>query len=311
MKKIIFALLSCLLFSISAFATITPNFQTWLNANGYSSYDFARTDIGTNGSYGGKASAADTIVNQPVIFIHGNSDAALGVGVGATGWTSSINYFVSQGYKTSELYATTWGDANPLYSANQYHSKPNIEKIRAFIQAVKAYTGATKVDIVTHSMGVTLARKAILGGTGNDLLNGGNYNLGASITSSVDTFVGIAGANRGLVSCWQTGGTTPTCANTNGLYPGYLVGFFGPYGVSNILTNINTTSHYEGTYVYSIWSSVDEIIGYGDVVYGQYTSQIPAQNGEKTFNAVPYGHINSKDLTGYNQWRMVKFHATN
>jgi triacylglycerol lipase len=310
MKKIIFALLSCLLFSISAFATITPNFQTWLNANGYSSYDFARTDVGTNGSYGGKASAGDTVVNQPVIFIHGNSDAALGVGVGATGWTSSINYFVSQGYKTSELYATTWGDANPLYSANQYHSKPNIEKIRAFIQAVKAYTGATKVDIVTHSMGVTLARKAILGGSGNDLLNGGNYNLGSTLTSSVDTFVGIAGANQGLVSCWQTGGTTPTCANTNGLYPGYL--YFGfVVGVSNILTNINATSHYEGTYTYSIWSSVDEIIGYGDVVYGQYTSQIPAQNGEKTFNAVPYGHINSKDLTGYNQWRMVKFHATN
>jgi hypothetical protein len=310
MKKFITIGFSIIIFSISAFATITPNFQTWLNANGYSGYDFARTDVGTNGSYGGKASAGDTVVNQPVIFIHGNSDAALGVGIGATGWTSSINYFVSQGYKTSELYATTWGDANPLLSGNQYHSKPNLEKIRAFIQAVKAYTGATKVDIVTHSMGVTLARKAILGGTGNDLLNGGNYNLGASITSSVDTFVGIAGANRGLVSCYQTGGTTPTCANTNGLYPGYL--YFGfVLGVSNILTNINASSHYEGTYTYSIWSSVDEIIGYGDVVYGQYTSQIPAQNGEKTFNAVPYGHINSKDLTGYNQWRMVKFHATN
>jgi triacylglycerol lipase len=310
MKKIIFALLSCLLFSISAFATITPNFQTWLNANGYSSYDFARTDVGTNGSYGGKANAADTVVNQPVIFIHGNSDAALGVGVGATGWTSSINYFVSQGYKGSELYATTWGDANPLLSGNQYHSKPNIEKIRAFIQAVKAYTGATKVDVVTHSMGVTLARKAILGGTGNDLLNGGNYNLGSTLTSSVDTFVGIAGANQGLVSCYQTGGTTPTCANTNGLYPGYL--YFGfVLGVSNILTNINATSHYEGTYTYSIWSSADEIIGYGDVVYGQYTSRIPGQNGEVTFSAYPYGHINSKDLTGYNQWRMVKLHATN
>ncbi|MCU0239602.1 MAG: lipase family protein, partial [Pyrinomonadaceae bacterium] len=144
-----------------------------------------------------------------------------------------------------------------------------------------------------------------------DLLNGGNYNLGANLTSSVDTFVGIAGANRGLVSCFQTGGTTPTCANTNGLYPGYLIGTLGPYGVSNILVNVNSSSHYEGTYVYTIWSTVDEIIGYGNVVYGQYTSQIPAQNGEKRFNAVPYGHINSKDLTGYNQLRMVKFHATN
>jgi triacylglycerol lipase len=310
MKKILFVCTALIMFSINSFATVTPHFQTWLNANGYGAFDFARTDLGANGSYGGKANSSDSVVNQPVIFIHGNSDAALGAGVGATGWTSSINYFAAQGYKTSEMYATTWGDANPLQSGNQYHSKPNLQKIRAFIQAVKAYTGAAKVDVITHSMGVTLTRKAILGGNGNDLLNGGNYNLGSPITSSIDTFVGISGANRGLVSCYQTGGATSTCANTNGLYPGYL--YFGyVIGVSNILTNMNASFNYEGTYSYSIWSTVDEIIGYGNVVYGQYTSQIPAQNGEKRFTAFPYGHINSKDLSGYYQWRMVKFHATN
>jgi triacylglycerol lipase len=294
--------------TVTASAQLTTDFQTWLNANGYSAYDFNR---GGN-SYGGKSSASETVVNQPVIFVHGNSDAALGAGVGATGWTSSINYFASQGYKTSEMYATTWGDANPLLSGNQYHSKPNLQKIRAFIQAVKAYTGATKVDIVTHSMGVTLTRKAILGGAANDAANGGSYNLGASLTSSVDTFVGIAGANWGLVSCYQTGGTTPTCAATNGLYPGYSAWSPYPLGLSNILYNLNSSgSHYEGGFVYSIWSTADEVIGYGDVVYGRYTSQIPGQNGEKRFGAYPYGHINSKDLTGYYQWRMVKFHATN
>jgi triacylglycerol lipase len=287
-------------------AQLTSHFQTWLNSNGYSSYNF---NSGGN-SHGGKANSTDIVVNQPVIFIHGNSDAALGSGTGFTGWTSSINYFKSQGYKTSELYATTWGDADPMLSAYQYHSKPNLQKIRAFIQAVKAYTGASKVDIVSHSMGVSLTRKAILGGSGNDSLNGGNYNLGSPLTSSVDTFVGIAGANRGLVSCYQIGGATATCANTNGLYPGYL--YFGfVVGVSNILTNMNASSHYEGAYTYSIWSTVDEIIGYGNVVYGQYTSQIPAQNGEKRYTTIPYGHINSKDLSGYYQWRMVKFHATN
>jgi len=287
-------------------AQITSHFQTWLNANGYSSYNF---NNGGN-SYGGKANSSDTVVNQPVIFIHGNSDSAIGQSSVFTGWNSSINYFASQGYKTSEMYAMTWGDADPMQSAYQYHSKPNLQKIRAFIQAVKSYTGAAKVDIVTHSMGVTLTRKAILGGSGNDSLNGGSYNLGASLTSSVDTFVGIAGANRGLVSCYQTGGSTPTCAATNGLYPGYL--YFGyVVGVSNILTNFNASSHYEGSYVYTIWSTADEVINYGNVVYGQYTSQIPGQNGEKTFSAYPYGHINSKDLTGYYQWRMVKFHQTN
>jgi hypothetical protein len=289
---------------------LTADFRNWLNANGYGGYDFARDDLSGAGSYGGKTGPADTVINQPVIFIHGNSDAALGAGVGATGWTSSINYFISKGYKSSELYATTWGPANAALSSQQYHAKPYLQKIRAFIQAVKAYTGATKVDIVTHSMGVTLTRKAVLGGAGNDALNGGAYNLGSPLTSSVDTFVGIAGPNRGLVSCYLSGPTTPTCGNTNGLYPGYLVGVLGPYGVSSILVNMNSSSHYEGSYVYSIWSTVDEIIGYGGVVYGLYTPQVPAQNGEKRYTAAPYGHINSKDLSGYYQWRMVKFHAT-
>jgi triacylglycerol lipase len=288
-------------------AQLTSHFQNWLNANGYGGYNF---NSGGN-SYGGRASSSDAVVNQPVIFIHGNSDAALGTGIGFTGWNDSINYFRSQGYKTAELYATTWGDANPALSAYQYHSKPNLQKVRAFIQAVKAYTGASKVDVVAHSMGVTLGRKAILGGAANDGANGGSYNLGASLTSSVDTFVGIAGANWGLVSCYQTGGATPTCAATNGLYPGYAAGS-PPWGLSNILYNINySNSAYEGAYVYTIWSTVDEVIGYGNLVYGRYTSRIPGQNGEKVFSAVPYGHINSKDLTGYYQWRMVKYHQTN
>lgn len=297
--------------SLATAQGLTADFRTWLNSNGYSGYDFARDDLGNRGSYGGRASASDTIVNQPVIFIHGNSDSALGANSSLSGWNSSINYFLSQGYKTSELYATTWGDADSFLSAYQYHSKPNIQKIRAFIQAVKAYTGATKVDVVTHSMGVTLARKAILGGAGNDAANGGGYNLGLPITSSIDTFVGIAGANWGLVSCYQTGGTTPTCADTNGLYPGYYAGS-PPFGLSDILYNENyAASHYEGANVFSIWSTADEVIGYGDVVYARYTSQIPGQNGEKRFTAYPYGHINSKDLTGYYQWRMVKYHSTN
>ena len=96
------------------------------------------------------------------------------------------------------------------------------------MNAVKGYTGATKVDIVTHSMGVTMMRKVIKGGAASDALDGGSYNLGSALTSSVDTFVGIAGANRGLVACYVSGPTTPTCGSTNGFYPGYLVGGFGP-----------------------------------------------------------------------------------
>ena len=251
-------LAALLLFAVSAHAQLeadpayglSTDFRNWLSANGYSSYSFQRTDV-PGGSYGGRTYAGQAVVNQPVIFIHGNSDSAIGTGSSlATGWRSSIEYFKSQGYTSAELYATTWGPANAALSSQQYHSKEYLTRIRAFINAVKAYTGATKVDIVTHSMGVTLTRKAIKGGSGNDALAGGAYNLGSALTASVDTFVGIAGANRGLTTCYTTGPTTPTCGNTNGFYPGYLVGGFGPYGVSAFLVELANASHYEGTYVY-------------------------------------------------------------
>ncbi|MFY2558915.1 lipase [Corallococcus terminator] len=289
-------------------AGLTPHFRQWLTANGYDSYDFPRAGL-TGGSFGGKASSTDTVVNTPVIFIHGNSDKAVGTGTaGQSGWNASLEYFLANGYKPSELYATTWGPADIMQTAVQYHSKPNIMKVRKFIEAVKAYTGASKVDIITHSMGVTLARKAILGGAANDSANGGAYNVGAALTSSVDTFVGIAGANLGLTSCYQTGPSTPTCGSTNGLYPGYL--YFGVVmGRSSFLDNLRSTSGYEGAYRYSIYSTADEIIGYGGVVYGEYTSRIPGQTGEKVYSAYPYGHYNSKDLTAAVQYSMVRNHT--
>ena len=289
---------------------LSSDFRNWLNANGYASYGFERSDV-PGGSYGGRAFAGQVVVNQPVVFIHGNSDSAVGYNSVYTGWRSSIEYFKSQGYTSAELYATTWGPANSAFASQQYHSKAYLTRIRAFIQAVKAYTGATKVDIVTHSMGVTLTRKAVKGGTGNDAAAGGSYNLGSALTSSVDTFVGIAGANRGLTACYLSGPTTPTCGSTNGFYPGYMIGFTGPYGISAFLVDLASSSHYEGSYVYTIWSSADEVIGYGTIVYGESTCRIPAQNGEKTFSGYPYGHIGSKDQTPYWQWRMVKYHATN
>jgi hypothetical protein len=288
---------------------LTTDFRTWLTNNGYSSYDFARDDL-SGGSYGGKAGAGDSVVNQPVIFIHGNSDMALGEITGQTGWTQSIEYFTANGYKSSELYATTWGPASALSSSQQYHSKEHVMKVRKFIEAVLAYTGAAKVDVIAHSMGVTLARKAIKGGTASDALAGGSYSVGSSLTAKVDAFVGIAAANLGLTSCYQSGPTTPTCGSTNGLYPGVWNGV-SVSGRSAFLNDLLATSGYEGSYRYAIHSTADEVIGYGGVVYGQYTARIPGQTGEVMFTAAPYGHFNCKDLTGYYQLRMVKYHLTN
>ena len=129
MRSVLAALL--LFVTISAHAQLesdpayglSTDFRNWLTANGYGSYSFARTDV-PGGSYGGRLTAGQAVVNDPVIFIHGNSDSALGTGTSAfTGFGSSIEYFKSQGYTSAELYATTWGPANAAFSSQQYHSK--------------------------------------------------------------------------------------------------------------------------------------------------------------------------------------------
>ncbi|MEL7003595.1 MAG: lipase [Bacteroidota bacterium] len=272
---------------------ITTHFRNWLQSNGYGSYNFAG---GPGKSYGGKTSNSDAVNNHPVIFIHGNGDKAVGTVTGQTGWTESIDYFLTRGYKSSELYAMTWGPASLFQTPNQYHSRAYIDRVRKFIQAVKAYTGASRVDVVGHSMGVTLARKAIKGGTAYDQAVG-NYNVGSRLTY-VDTFVGIAGANYGLTSCYFSGTSIPTCSDRNGFYPGYLYFGTGPYNVSDILVDLNNNTSKEGSYVYSMWSTVDEVIGGGTLVYGRRTCQIPRQNGERRFTSFPYGHFGVKDLTG-------------
>jgi len=280
----------------AAAQSITPHFESWLDANGYASFDFERSDV-SGGSLGGRSSGSDPVVNQPVIFVHGNGDRA-------SGWATSRAAFKSAGYTDAELYATTWGPANPLLASQQYHSREHLEHLRAFVEAVLAYTGASKVDIVSHSMGVTLMRKVVQGGWASDALAGGSYYLGGALTGDVDAFVGIAGANQGLVSCYLSGGTTPTCGNTNGLYPGYLWWGYGPFGVSAFLDDVNASTGDEGAYIHTIWSTADPIIGYGGLVYGVYTPRIPGQDGETVYSTL--GHFGVRDSTASLQVSVVQ-----
>ncbi len=210
------------------------------------------------------------------------------------------------GYTSAELYGTTWGPANEDDASLEDHSRANVGVTRRFLQAVLAYTGASKIDVISHSMGVTLARAAIIGGTTVDAQ--GSYSIGASIGGSVDTFIGIAGANLGLTNCYSTP-ELPTCGVEAGLYPGVLE-LGAVVGRSQFLTKLYSHKGGEGSYRYAIFSTVDEVIEYGDVVYGQYTSELPGETGVKIYNSVPYGHIGSKDDTGDEQYKMVTSHKT-
>ncbi|WP_224369164.1 lipase/acyltransferase domain-containing protein [Hyalangium versicolor] len=271
--------------SVSKDSRFSNDFQKWLNTHGYGQYAFAKGNVP---AFGGKSAAGEKVTQEPVIFIHGNSDSA-------AGWKGSIETFSKNGYKPSEMYAMTWGPQDPLQSGQQYHSEKYLEEVRAFIQAVKEYTGAEKVDVVGHSMGVTLARKAIQGGDGFDSQTRQKFDLGKPLTDSVDTFVGIAGANNGLASALFTGDLVPTTNTQDGLHPG-----------SKFLADVNATKHDEGAHVYSMWSNVDELVGVG---LAGFTSPIPGQDGQKVFSTFPYGHMGLKNLTGEEQLAMVRDHV--
>lgn len=285
---------------------LSPDFRAWLAASKADVAALARDDL-VGGSFGGRSQPGEILAHDPVIFVHGNSDKALGSSATQSGWTASRNWFLDHGYSGAELYATTWGPADANQASQQEHSRKHVLALRAFVQAVLAYTGAQKVDIIAHSMGVTLARKVVLGGAATDPNDGGDYDVGAPLTDQVDAFVAIAGANLGLVSCFQTAASTPTCGAVNGLYPGAFVGM-QVVGRSSFLENLLEASAFEGAFRYALWSSVDEVIGYGNLVYGKPTSRLPGQTGEITWATAPYGHFGLKDLTGKEQLALVRDH---
>nr|CDJ83481.1 Lipase domain containing protein [Haemonchus contortus] len=309
-----------LLFSIYCLCTaditgpLSYDFQQWLTSNGYQSDDFVRADYGTQGSYGGRTASASTVSHTPVVFIHGNSDAALHLSKSATGWSNTIEYFLDKGYTQAELYATSWGDTNTLNAAKRTHNCRDLVRLRRFVQAVLAYTGAPKVSLITHSMGVTLGRKLIKGGAvdGPD----GTCNLGTPLTSNVDVFLGLAGGNFGLCACEGTGTLEPTCNKKNGFWPGDSCGLNtltcglsplpfpcnGPT-YSSLLMSMNTDNVREASTVFSAWSLADDLILYADEVWGRPTSLIPTSSGKVVYKL--YTHMQTKENTAADQYTMV------
>lgn len=85
-----------------------------------------------------------------------------------------------------------------------------------------------------------------------------------------------------------------------------FVGIGGVWSVSRFFGELNDSARFEGGRVYSIWSTSDQIVGYGGVVYGRYTSRIPGQDDEKVYHGYPYGHFCTRDLSAPVQLQMVR-----
>lgn len=184
----------------------SQDFKTWLGKNGYK--DLAAMDLP---AFGGKSNAKDSFQKEPVIFIHGNQNTAASV-------DAVMPAFAEAGHEDfRSLYGITWYQGKPEDYEKSTHDAPTLILLRRFIQAVKEYTGAEKVHVATHSLGVTLGLGAIEGGLHHDGVNGGWHDLGDRL-DYVRTFFGAGGANKGLGYCSIWEGESDLCNVDTGLH---------------------------------------------------------------------------------------------
>ncbi len=113
---------------------------------------------------------------DPIVFVHGwNSD-------GST-WETMAGRFRTDGWPTSHLDRWTYNATQPNATTG--------EQLADEIERVLESTGATKVDVITHSMGALSSRYYL-------------KNLDGA--SKVDAWVSLAGPNHGTETARWCGG---------------------------------------------------------------------------------------------------------
>ncbi|CAD5218197.1 unnamed protein product [Bursaphelenchus okinawaensis] len=237
--------LLCLIFLYKTNSTISKPFRAHIEQNFGKKVasELARDDEGERGSFGGSDEEGVPKLNKvPIVFVHGQTRRA-----------KDLDYvlkpFHAHGYSFSEVYSTTYG--KNVTGTNYMHDRAYcsyIKQVRNMIEAVLNYTTYPKVDVIGFSMGVAFSKKAILGGkcvdTGDD--------LGDPLTSRIRTWLGVAGAHRGMIEC-RDDPKYELCNPVNGL---------NPDGESAFLTDINTAYRYEAkTRILGIESIDDDIVG--------------------------------------------------
>ncbi len=194
--------------------TAVPKVPTAFPPNFPSPVD-ASTGLPMPGFGGGSG----VLYHDPIIFVHGNNESAkywLGLshaiprlfgrffgpepipGGGDVQPENVMERFIAAGYTPAELWAFSYlgedglNNGRDVIGSSVGHSHAaNVADIRAFVQAVLAYTGAQRVDIVAHSLGVTLVREWIRQ----------ELEAGTDVLSKLDALVLIAGANHGTHFC--------------------------------------------------------------------------------------------------------------
>ncbi|KAF8386365.1 hypothetical protein PRIPAC_75507 [Pristionchus pacificus] len=304
------------------FGPFTKDFYKFLqthrirNEYALSSYD----QYGSTGTFGGKAANEISlpITHHPVLFVHGNSDSALRFSDEAPGWDNTVRYFRARNYSLSELYGLTYGSRNLTHSLLKYSiTCRNVVGIRRFIEAILSYTQTDKMDIIAHSMGVSLARKAVQGGVMH--LTEEQCELGPSLSHKVDAFVAISGANYGMCLCLDPNTVNMPACSQEGFAPGTCGKAEATQAscaaaqnscekddYASVLRQINQGPK-EAQFVASLWSSSDIVLGIDNTAWGRQTSPVPASNYKFAYDH--YDHAKTKTETYIDQYNLVTSHS--
>ncbi len=205
------------------------------------------------GTAGAQAACLDNVV-----LVHGNADSP-------ARWNNTVNTLKSRGYLASQLYLPNWG--SKMNAGSNDHGAVNTGVVKSSLQAAAASSCTGKIDVIGHSMGVTLAMKAI-----NELAFAGRVN----------SFVGVAGAQHGLNSC--------------GVYPFNMgnatCGANGLSIDSPLIQSVRGKRY--GAKMYSVKSWIDEVVCIGSCyVYGWHTSNVDMQNNSYDHALGHFGLVKS------------------
>jgi pimeloyl-ACP methyl ester carboxylesterase len=94
-------------------------------------------------------------------------------------------------YSPQELWALSYNGKTTKQSLSALQcytdNQSNIPDLAAFVKAVQAYTGATKVDLIAHSLGITIARGMLM--------------KHPELSQVIEDFLAIARPNHGTTVC--------------------------------------------------------------------------------------------------------------
>lgn len=199
-------------------------------------------------------SAAQAICVDNVVLVHGNTGSP-------SDFVNTNNTLLARGYTSSQIFRPSWGTSCAACNDHKGGEETPVEN--AMIDAI-ASSCTGRIDVIGHSMGATLAARVI------DRVGMKNY---------VDSFVGIAGAFRGLRSC--------------GTYPWNIwTSTCGSWGLSVNSPFLNGISgHRFGSRMTSIKSWFDEIVcSTGNcTVAGVHSSSMTGENATVTYSWGHYG----------------------